>query len=295
MTSHAAVVARGMGKCCVTACTSLRVDAAKKHGVVRRRRQGAQAQGGRRAHARRLDRRGVPRRGAARAAQLGGELGTLMEWVDELRTPQGAHQRRHADRRADRAQLRRRGHRPVPHRAHVLPARAHPRGARDDPRRRRGRPPRALAKILPMQRGDFVEMFRVMDGLPVTIRLLDPPLHEFLPHTQHEIEEVAARARQAGRARSREGRRADRGQPDARPPRLPARDHVSRDLRDPGRRRSARPRRSSRRQASTVPPEIMIPLVDGRARSSRGCARSSPQVDGRGARPARRSRTRSAR
>ena len=41
----------------------------------------------------------------------------------------------------------------------------------------------ALAKILPMQRGDFAELFRVMDGLPVTIRLLDPPLHEFLPHT----------------------------------------------------------------------------------------------------------------
>jgi pyruvate,orthophosphate dikinase len=49
----------------------------------------------------------------------------------------------------------------------------------------------ALAKILPMQRGDFAELFRVMDGLPVTIRLLDPPLHEFLPHTQAEIEEVA--------------------------------------------------------------------------------------------------------
>src|SRR5262249_24617250 len=49
-----------------------------------------------------------------------------------------------------------------------------------------------LAKILPMQREDFLAIFRVMDGLPVTIRLLDPPLHEFLPHTQHEIEEVAA-------------------------------------------------------------------------------------------------------
>jgi pyruvate,orthophosphate dikinase len=50
----------------------------------------------------------------------------------------------------------------------------------------------ALAKILPMQRGDFAELFRVMDGLPCTIRLLDPPLHEFLPHAPHEIEEVAA-------------------------------------------------------------------------------------------------------
>jgi pyruvate,orthophosphate dikinase len=50
----------------------------------------------------------------------------------------------------------------------------------------------ALAKILPMQRGDFEELFRAMDGLPVTIRLLDPPLHEFLPHTDKEIEEIAA-------------------------------------------------------------------------------------------------------
>jgi pyruvate,orthophosphate dikinase len=50
----------------------------------------------------------------------------------------------------------------------------------------------ALAKILPMQRGDFAELFRVMDGLPVTIRLLDPPLHEFLPHGPEEIAEVAA-------------------------------------------------------------------------------------------------------
>jgi pyruvate,orthophosphate dikinase len=50
----------------------------------------------------------------------------------------------------------------------------------------------ALAKLLPMQRGDFVELFEIMKGLPVTIRLLDPPLHEFLPHTEKEIAEVAA-------------------------------------------------------------------------------------------------------
>jgi len=50
---------------------------------------------------------------------------------------------------------------------------------------------KALAKLLPMQRKDFIELFQIMRGLPVTIRLLDPPLHEFLPHTQAEIEEVA--------------------------------------------------------------------------------------------------------
>src|SRR5690606_38627259 len=50
----------------------------------------------------------------------------------------------------------------------------------------------ALAKLLPMQRQDFVELFSIMHGLPVTIRLLDPPLHEFLPQTEEEIAEVAA-------------------------------------------------------------------------------------------------------
>jgi pyruvate,orthophosphate dikinase len=58
----------------------------------------------------------------------------------------------------------------------------------DDEKQRRT----ALAKLLPMQRADFVELFEIMGGLPVTIRLLDPPLHEFLPHTQDEIAEVAA-------------------------------------------------------------------------------------------------------
>src|SRR5262249_14117888 len=50
---------------------------------------------------------------------------------------------------------------------------------------------RALDKILPMQRDDFIELFRIMSGLPVTIRLLDPPLHEFLPHTEAEMSEIA--------------------------------------------------------------------------------------------------------
>jgi pyruvate,orthophosphate dikinase len=57
----------------------------------------------------------------------------------------------------------------------------------DDEKMRRA----ALAKLLPMQRNDFIELFEIMRGLPVTIRLLDPPLHEFLPHTPAEIEEVA--------------------------------------------------------------------------------------------------------
>jgi pyruvate,orthophosphate dikinase len=59
--------------------------------------------------------------------------------------------------------------------------------AGDEPARRA-----ALAKLLPMQRADFVDLFKIMGGLPVTIRLLDPPLHEFLPHSEKEIAEVAA-------------------------------------------------------------------------------------------------------
>src|SRR5436305_10136868 len=58
----------------------------------------------------------------------------------------------------------------------------------DDEQSRRA----ALAKLLPMQRADFTELFEIMQGLPVTIRLLDPPLHEFLPHSEQEISEVAA-------------------------------------------------------------------------------------------------------
>ena len=110
----------------------------------------------------------------------------------------------------------------------------------------------ALAKLLPMQRGDFHEIFRIMAGLPVTIRLLDPPLHEFIPHSDEEIAEVA----QSRRRRSREAQEprdcACRGQPDARPSRLPPGHHLSRNLRDAGARdlrgraRCARPKPASR-------------------------------------------------
>ena len=52
---------------------------------------------------------------------------------------------------------------------------------------------KALAKLLPMQRDDFYQLFKIMEGFPVTIRLLDPPLHEFVPHTEEEIQELAGR------------------------------------------------------------------------------------------------------
>ncbi len=82
-----------------------------------------------------------------------------------------------------RARLRRGRHRPHPHGAHVLRRRPHRRHARDDPRRQPRRPEEAaLAKLLPYQREDFIGIFKALKGYPATIRFLDPPLHEFLPH-----------------------------------------------------------------------------------------------------------------
>jgi pyruvate,orthophosphate dikinase len=192
MTSHAAVVARGMGKCCVTSCTSLRVDAAK--------RVAAFVGGGKEHKIKEGDTltldgsTGEVFLGSAPLvpAQLGSELGTLMEWVDSFRrlkvrtnadTPSDARTARSFG--AEGIGLCRTEHmffqpeRILAVREMIL--------AGDEAGRRA-----ALAKILPMQRSDFAELFRVMDGLPVTIRLLDPPLHEFLPHGTAEIEEVAA-------------------------------------------------------------------------------------------------------
>ena len=118
-------------------------------------------------HHRRLDRRG---RSSAACRRCQPTLLERLRDADGLGRrappPARARQRRHPGRRARaRAQLRRRGHRPVPHRAHVLRGRAHLRGARDDPGRdATERAARALAEILPMQREDFVGIFRAMDG-----------------------------------------------------------------------------------------------------------------------------------
>jgi pyruvate,orthophosphate dikinase len=191
MTSHSAVVARGMGKCCVTACTALRVDAAK--------RTAAFVGGGKEHRLKEGDTltldgsTGEVFLGTAPLvpAQLGSELGTLMKWVDSFRR---LKVRTNADTPTDARTARAFGAEGIglcrtehmffqPER--ILAVREMI-VASDEAGRRA-----ALAKILPMQRGDFAELFRVMDGLPVTIRLLDPPLHEFLPHTEAEIGEVA--------------------------------------------------------------------------------------------------------
>jgi pyruvate, orthophosphate dikinase len=191
MTSHAAVVARGMGKSCVTACTAMRVDAARGKVAIG---TGADERVFSRGDVITLDgSTGEVFAGALplAPAEQSAELGELMSWVDAVRklkvrtnadTPTDAQTARAFG--AEGIGLCRTEHmffqpdRILAVREMIL--------ASDEAGRRH-----ALDKILPMQRGDFESLFTVMDGLPVTIRLLDPPLHEFLPHSAAEIAEVA--------------------------------------------------------------------------------------------------------
>jgi pyruvate,orthophosphate dikinase len=187
MTSHAAVVARGMGKPCVSGAGNIRVDYAHAtvHGAGATLKEGDVIT---------IDgSTGQVMLGAVPTIkpELSGDFGTLMQWADEKRrmrvranaeTPLDARVAREFG--AEGIGLCRTEHmffdadRIMAVREMIL--------ANSEARRRE-----ALAKILPMQRGDFVEIFEIMSGLPVTIRLLDPPLHEFLPATDDEIEEVA--------------------------------------------------------------------------------------------------------
>ncbi|TXH37020.1 MAG: pyruvate, phosphate dikinase [Rhodospirillaceae bacterium] len=190
MTSHAAVVARGMGRPCVSGAGELRIDGkAKVMNVKGHKIQEGDLitiDGG----------TGEVMVGAVPTIepQLSGDFATLMGWADEARklkirtnaeTPLDARTARKFG--AEGIGLCRTEHmffdgdRIVAMREMIM--------AEDVDGRKR-----ALAKILPMQRQDFVELFEIMKGLPVTIRLLDPPLHEFLPHSSAEIAEVAAAA-----------------------------------------------------------------------------------------------------
>ena len=190
MTSHAAVVARGMGRPCVSGAGSISIDA--KAGVMkvgsREIREGdiVTIDGA----------TGEVMAGAVATVQpeLAGDFGTLMEWADGVRrlkvrtnaeTPLDCRTAR--DFGAEGIGLCRTEHmffeqsRITAVRQMIL--------AEDEAGRRA-----ALDKLLPEQRSDFVEIFEVMVGLPCTIRLLDPPLHEFLPHEEAEFAEVAQAA-----------------------------------------------------------------------------------------------------
>ena len=188
MTSHAAVVARGMGKPCVSGAGSLRVDynagtmtagsqTFKKGDFITVDGSTGQVLAGK------VD---------MIEPQLSGEFATLIGWADKVRK---LGVRANADTPADARAAVRFGAEGIGlcRTEHMFFDEGRIQAVRemilsDDEKSRRT----ALGKLLPMQRADFVELFEIMDGRPVTIRLLDPPLHEFLPHGQEEIAGVAA-------------------------------------------------------------------------------------------------------
>jgi pyruvate,orthophosphate dikinase len=187
MTSHAAVVARGMGRPCVCGAGTLRIDA----------RAGTMTAG------RRTFSKGdvvtidgskgevLEGRVKMRQPELSGDFATIMTWADEART---LGVRANADTPREAAQAREFGAEGIGlcRTEHMFFEESRILAMRemicaDDEAGRR----RALAKMLPMQRADFEALFEIMAGLPVTIRLLDPPLHEFLPQEEKEATAVA--------------------------------------------------------------------------------------------------------
>jgi len=190
MTSHAAVVARGMGRPCVSGAGMLKIDATlgtmTAGNVVIARGDiitidGATGQ---------VFKGRVP----MRQAELTGDFGTLMQWADSIRR---LKVRTNADTPDDAATARRFGAEGIGlcrtehmffDAGRIVAVRQMILADAEADRRA------ALAKLLPMQRGDFEAIFKVMEGLPVTIRLLDPPLHEFLPNNDAEIADVARAA-----------------------------------------------------------------------------------------------------
>jgi pyruvate,orthophosphate dikinase len=188
MTSHAAVVARGMGTPCVSGAGEIHIDAKQKYLKVRDEMiyegdvltlDGSTGEV-------------FVGKVATIEPELTGDFGTLMEWVDGIRT---LKVRTNAETPTDCATARKFGaegiglcrtehmffdsDRIISVRQMILAADEGGRAA-------------ALSRLLPHQRADFVKLFRIMAGLPVTVRLLDPPLHEFLPHSEAEIAEVAS-------------------------------------------------------------------------------------------------------
>ncbi len=190
MTSHAAVVARGMGTPCVSGAGEIQVDAKEKFLRVRDEMlyegdvltlDGSTGEV-------------FVGRVATIEPEMTGDFGTLMEWVDEIRSLKvraNAETPVDADKAlkfgAEGIGLCRTEHmffdqeRIISIRHMILAADEGGRTA-------------ALNRLLPYQRDDFIKLFKIMAGLPVTVRLLDPPLHEFLPHSDAEITEVAESA-----------------------------------------------------------------------------------------------------
>jgi pyruvate,orthophosphate dikinase len=194
MTSHAAVVARGMGRPCVSGAGTLSIDAKAK--VMRC----PSANGVREVHEGDI----ITIDGASGEVMIGevptvqpelaGDFGVLMAWADQVRR---LKVRANAETPLDARTAREFGAEGIGlcRTEHMFFDAARITAVRqmilaEDEKGRRA----ALDKLLPEQRSDFIELFEVMAGLPVTIRLLDPPLHEFLPHEEEEFAEVAAAA-----------------------------------------------------------------------------------------------------
>ncbi len=187
MTSHAAVVARGMGKPCVSGAGQIRIDyragTLTASGVSLKKGDTITLDGS----------TGQVMRGEVSTIkpEVSGDFATLMSWADGFRrmgiranaeTPLDARTAREFG--AEGIGLCRTEHMFFDT-GRILAVRQMILANKLEARRE------ALAKLLPMQRGDFIALFEIMAGLPVTIRLLDPPLHEFLPQADHEIDEVA--------------------------------------------------------------------------------------------------------
>jgi pyruvate,orthophosphate dikinase len=188
MTSHAAVVARGMGKCCVAGCSELAVNEEKKiaHiGTDVDLKQGDWIT---------LDgSTGQVFKGKVPTVdpEMSGDFATLMEWADEVRT-MGV--RANADTPEDSQVAKDFGAEGIGlvRTEHMFFQEERIFAVREmilsDTKEERVK---ALSKIEKMQQEDFEGIFRVMDGLPVTVRLLDPPLHEFLPKEEEDIKDLA--------------------------------------------------------------------------------------------------------
>lgn len=187
MTSHAAVVARGMGKPCVSGAGGMRIDYENQSFTT----GGVEVKAGEMLTIDGSSGEVIYGEVPTIEPKLSDDFGQIMKWSDEIRhlkvrtnaeTPEDAKIARKFG--AEGIGLCRTEHmffqaeRIVAVREMILA----------DNKKDRCK---ALEKIRPMQRDDFSEIFKVMDGFPVTLRLLDPPLHEFLPHTQEDMQEVA--------------------------------------------------------------------------------------------------------
>ena len=190
MTSHAAVVARGMGRPCVSGAGDLRIDAkggtVSVYGVTLSKGDVITIDGS----------TGEVMRGRVPTIQpeLSGDFASLMVWADKLRRMKV---RTNAETPADARTARKFGAEGIGlcrtehmffDAERILVVRRMILADSETERRN------ALAELLPMQRQDFEALFTIMAGLPVTIRLLDPPLHEFLPHSDQDMAEIAAAA-----------------------------------------------------------------------------------------------------